>query len=64
MPQGTWALVGIGIRMAQEVGAHRRQTGSHTVEAELWRRAFWVLISYDRTVSCALGRPCAMQYDE
>jgi hypothetical protein len=50
--------------MAQEVGAHRRQTGSHTVEAELWRRAFWVLISYDRTVSCALGRPCAMQYDE
>ncbi|KAJ6550162.1 fungal-specific transcription factor domain-containing protein [Mycena capillaripes] len=63
--QANWTLVGIGIRMAQEVGAHRRQnTQRHTVETELWRRAFWVLVAYDRLVSCTLGRPCAMQYDD
>ncbi|KAF7348956.1 Zn(2)-C6 fungal-type domain-containing protein [Mycena venus] len=63
-PQGNWTLIGIGIRMAQEVGAHRRQHGPHTVTVELWRRAFWVLVAYDRLVSCTLGRPCAMQYDD
>ncbi|KAF8198781.1 fungal-specific transcription factor domain-containing protein [Mycena galopus ATCC 62051] len=62
--QGAWTLVGIGVRMAVEMGVHRRQTGAHTVEAELWRRAFWVLVSYDRILSLGLGRPCAMQYDD
>ncbi|KAF7358847.1 Zn(2)-C6 fungal-type domain-containing protein [Mycena sanguinolenta] len=60
--QGAWTLVGIGIRMAQEMGVHRRQLGKHTLEAELWRRAFWVLVAYDRAVSTGLGRPCATQY--
>ncbi|KAJ7864940.1 fungal-specific transcription factor domain-containing protein [Mycena leptocephala] len=64
-PQASWKLVGSGIRLAQEIGAHRRQTAvRHTVEAELWRRAFWVLVMYDRIVSCGFGRPCAMQYDD
>ncbi|KAJ7612022.1 fungal-specific transcription factor domain-containing protein [Mycena polygramma] len=64
-PQANWTLVGIGIRMAQEVGAHRRQPYVRlTAEAELWRRAFWMLLSYDRIISCTLGRPCAMQYDD
>ncbi|KAJ6449377.1 fungal-specific transcription factor domain-containing protein [Mycena sanguinolenta] len=62
--QAMWTLVGIGIRMAQEVGVHRRQLGTHTLEAELWRRAFWVLVSYDRAVSTGVGRPCAMQYSD
>ncbi|KAJ7255797.1 fungal-specific transcription factor domain-containing protein [Mycena haematopus] len=60
--QGTWKLVGFGIRMAQEIGAHRHQLPPHTVEAELLRRAFWLLVSYDRLISLAFGRPCAMQY--
>ena len=36
-------MVGIGIRLAQEVGAHRRKARDHvmTVEDELWKRAFW-----------------------
>lgn len=36
-------MVGIGIRLAQDVGAHRRKTrsGPFTVEDELWKRAFW-----------------------
>ncbi|KAJ7050642.1 fungal-specific transcription factor domain-containing protein [Mycena amicta] len=63
--ESTWAHIGIGIRIAQGVGAHRRQPdGPHTVEAELWRRAFWTLVYYDRTVSCALGRPAGLLYDD
>ncbi|KAJ6458029.1 fungal-specific transcription factor domain-containing protein [Mycena vitilis] len=61
----TWTLVGMGIRMAQDAGAHRRQpSGYHTVEAELWRRAFWILVAYDRIISSRLGRACAMQYHD
>lgn len=42
-PQACWTMVGIGIRLAQDVGAHRRKVYSHklTVEDELWKRAFW-----------------------
>jgi hypothetical protein len=57
-------LVGLGIRIAQEAGAHRRQVGLPTVELESWKRAFWVLVLYDRLISCSLGRPCAIQYEE
>ncbi|KAJ6459065.1 fungal-specific transcription factor domain-containing protein [Mycena sanguinolenta] len=61
--QGAWTLVGIGIRMAQEMGAHRRQPSQpHTLEAELWRRAFWLLVAYDRSLSAGMGRPCATHY--
>jgi len=42
-PQACWTMVGIGIRLAQDVGAHRRKVYNHqlTVEDELWKRAFW-----------------------
>lgn len=50
----------------QDVGAHRRDSSVEhpSVERELWKRAFWVLVSFDRTASAALGRACAIQYDE
>ncbi|KAF8625237.1 hypothetical protein AX17_006903 [Amanita inopinata Kibby_2008] len=65
-PQACWTMVGIGIRLAQDVGAHRRkiQTKAWTAEDELWKRAFWVLVSMDRMVCCALGRPCAIQDED
>ncbi|KAG1759731.1 fungal-specific transcription factor domain-containing protein [Suillus occidentalis] len=65
-PQACWTIVGIGIRLAQDVGAHRRKAYSHkpTVEEELWKRAFWVLVSLDRLVSSSLGRPCAIQDED
>ena len=52
--------------MAQDVGAHRKKVYSvaPTVEEELWRRAFWVLVAMDRNTSFALGRPCAIQDEE
>ncbi|KAJ7306330.1 fungal-specific transcription factor domain-containing protein [Mycena albidolilacea] len=63
-PAACWTLIGIGIRLAQDVGAHRQREGPPTVESELWKRGFWVLVSYDRQVSMSLGRSCATQYDD
>ncbi|KAG1887099.1 fungal-specific transcription factor domain-containing protein [Suillus subluteus] len=65
-PQACWTIVGIGIRLAQDVGAHRRKAYGRkpTVEEELWKRAFWVLICLDRLVSSSLGRPCAIQDED
>ncbi|KAI0248861.1 hypothetical protein BJV78DRAFT_1363240 [Lactifluus subvellereus] len=42
-PHEAWIMVGVGLRLAQDVGAHRRQLhhGPPTVEDELWKRAFW-----------------------
>ncbi|PCH38621.1 hypothetical protein WOLCODRAFT_161707 [Wolfiporia cocos MD-104 SS10] len=65
-PQASWALIGVGIRLAQDVGAHRKKVYNreHRVEEELWKRAFWTLIMMDRYLSTALGRPCAMQDED
>ncbi|KAH7926384.1 hypothetical protein BV22DRAFT_1063146 [Leucogyrophana mollusca] len=65
-PQACWTIVGIGIRLAQDVGAHRRQVYSSvlTVDDELWKRAFWVLVTLDRLMSSSLGRPCAIQDED
>ncbi|KAJ3502842.1 hypothetical protein NLJ89_g8706 [Agrocybe chaxingu] len=60
--QSIWAAVGIVIRLAQDVGFHRRKPTSSppTMEDELWKRAFWVLLYLDATTSALLGRPCAI----
>lgn len=66
-PQACWTMVGIGIRLAQDVGAHRSKTysqPSRTIEDELWKRAWWALVSMDRTSSSALGRPCVAQDED
>lgn len=61
-----WILVGLGIRLAQDVGAHRAypRGAKPSVEGELWARAFWVLVCLERQTATALGRPCATQYEE
>ncbi|KIM40781.1 hypothetical protein M413DRAFT_412939 [Hebeloma cylindrosporum] len=65
-PQSCWTLAGIGIRLAQDVGAHRRKLHTHkpTPDDELWKRAFWVLVCMDRVLSSSLGRPCAIQDED
>ncbi|KIY69850.1 hypothetical protein CYLTODRAFT_420291 [Cylindrobasidium torrendii FP15055 ss-10] len=64
-PQASWTLVGVGIRLAQDVGAHRRKkTNEMTVDSELWKRAFWVLVAMDRLISAQLGRPCAIMDED
>ncbi|KAF8992793.1 fungal-specific transcription factor domain-containing protein [Cyathus striatus] len=61
-----WVLVGFAIRMAQEAGIHHRRVPREklTVEDELWKRAFWVLIALDRVVSTGVGRPCSIFDDQ
>ncbi|KAF7328634.1 Zn(2)-C6 fungal-type domain-containing protein [Mycena sanguinolenta] len=63
-PSACWALIGIGLRLAQDVGAHRQREGQPTVESELWKRAFWALVSFDRQISMANGRTCTSQYED
>ncbi|KAJ4498061.1 fungal-specific transcription factor domain-containing protein [Lentinula lateritia] len=55
-------MVTVGIRKAQDVGAHRKAVYERfpTVDEELWKRAFWLLVILDRTGSASLGRPCSL----
>ncbi|KAK0457309.1 fungal-specific transcription factor domain-containing protein [Desarmillaria tabescens] len=64
--QLSWTIVGIGIRLAQDAGGHRRKANNapNTVEAEMWKRAFWSLIYMDRLISSLMGRPLALGDEE
>lgn len=66
IPQIAWTIAGIGLRVAQEAGAHRKRNhnGSTNAEAESWRRVFWCLLYIDRYISSALGRPCAINDED
>ncbi|KAJ7766656.1 fungal-specific transcription factor domain-containing protein [Mycena metata] len=61
VPPECWLLAGVGMRMAQQMGAHRRSRYSvaSKIEAELLRRVFWFLVSMDTILSSAFGRPAA-----
>lgn len=64
-PEAVWTLIGHGIRLAQDVGAHRKKFKDHkTVEGEIWKRAFWALVMMDVYASTALGRPRATNANE
>ncbi|KAK0203120.1 fungal-specific transcription factor domain-containing protein [Desarmillaria ectypa] len=61
-PQPCFVLIGLGIRIAQDLGAHRKRHTTlkeWTVEDELWKRVFWVLVITDMFVSAFDGRPRA-----
>lgn len=66
VPQLSWTIVGIGIRLAQDAGAHRQKANNapNTVEAEMWKRAFWSLIYMDRLISSLMGRSLALGDEE
>ncbi|KAK7439588.1 Gypsy retrotransposon integrase-like protein 1, variant 2 [Stygiomarasmius scandens] len=57
-------LISIGLRFAQQMGAHRRKSGKPTVESELLKRSFWVLYVLDVLISSYLGRPRAISNDD
>lgn len=61
-----WHFVGVGIRKIQDVGAHRKKmySGKPTVEQELWKKAFWLLLLFDRMGSARLGRMCCTYQEE
>ena len=65
-PQACWNIVGIGLRLIQDVGAHRRKVYQRklTVSDELWKRAIWCLVYQDRINSVSLGRSPALNDEE
>ncbi|TFK49991.1 hypothetical protein OE88DRAFT_303307 [Heliocybe sulcata] len=65
-PHTAWVVVGHAIRLAQDAGVHRRKFygTQRTLESELWRRSFWCLISHERHISAALGRPYSIEDEE
>ncbi|KAF8339841.1 fungal-specific transcription factor domain-containing protein [Cantharellus anzutake] len=65
-PHSAWTILGIGIRCAQDVGAHRKKAYGNQISLmdEQWKRVFWCLIVLDRNVSSALGRPLACQDED
>ncbi|KZT11021.1 uncharacterized protein LAESUDRAFT_644067 [Laetiporus sulphureus 93-53] len=62
----SWTLISIGIRKAQDVGAHRKKVYGRkpTVEEELWKRAVWHLIAMDRLGSMLVGRSCCCREED
>lgn len=65
-PTEIWNLAGIGLRFAQERGVHRQKTSDHawTLEDELWKRAFWMIVVHDRMSSIALGTPLGIREED
>ncbi|KAK7013644.1 hypothetical protein R3P38DRAFT_3362643 [Favolaschia claudopus] len=65
-PQTCWTLIGIGLRLAEDLGAHLRRVSTDTpsAESELYKRAFSVLVYWERVISAEMGRTCALQYDD
>ena len=61
-----WLLISIGLRKAQDVGAHRKKMYRTTpnAEGELWRRTFWLMLWLDTLGSTALGRPTCICQEE
>ncbi|CAE6470886.1 unnamed protein product [Rhizoctonia solani] len=55
-----WATVGIGIRLMQDVGMHRRKP-IQSLEDELLKRCFWTMIMLDRLQCLTMHRHPAIQ---
>ncbi|KIK69078.1 hypothetical protein GYMLUDRAFT_35129 [Collybiopsis luxurians FD-317 M1] len=63
--QSTWTQIGFGLRLAQDVGAHRgRNLPQPTVMDELWKRAFFVLLILERMIGSFAGRPPSVHEEE
>ncbi|KAE9392720.1 hypothetical protein BT96DRAFT_924543 [Gymnopus androsaceus JB14] len=65
-PDMCWILISVGVRLIQDVGAHRKHRGHlrPSVETESWKRAFWVMYVMDIFASSFLGRPRSMVQDD
>ncbi|KAK7013955.1 Zn(2)-C6 fungal-type domain-containing protein [Favolaschia claudopus] len=65
-PQTWWTLVGVGLRVAQDLGVHRRKAAVETpsAERELQKRALWILVYLDRMASCVLGRTSSVHLSD
>ncbi|KIK59279.1 hypothetical protein GYMLUDRAFT_44647 [Collybiopsis luxurians FD-317 M1] len=65
-PEICWILICVGVRLVQDVGAHRKNQGNAkpTAETEMWKRAFWYMFTIDIFASTFLGRPMCLSHDD
>ncbi|TFK75372.1 hypothetical protein BDN72DRAFT_810971 [Pluteus cervinus] len=65
-PAAGWVFVSIGLRKAQDAGAHRKNVYRDipTIDEELWKRAIWCLIMSDRIGGVSLGRGCGINEED
>ncbi|KAF9187858.1 hypothetical protein BGZ50_001714 [Haplosporangium sp. Z 11] len=57
-----WVMLGMAIRMAQDLGMHRNSTRWHLppLDTEIRKRLWWTCYVMDRWVSACTGRPLAI----
>ncbi|KAJ7578561.1 fungal-specific transcription factor domain-containing protein [Mycena floridula] len=62
----SWAVLGIALRLAQDVGLHRKMAVEPEAIAdnESWKRIFWCLVSMDQLASSLFGRPPGLNSDD
>ncbi|KAJ7722563.1 fungal-specific transcription factor domain-containing protein [Mycena maculata] len=65
-PEECWIYAGLGIRFAQGAGAHLRggQSDMKPLDAELYKRIFWILVTTDTIMSSFKGRPSSTRIDD
>ncbi|KIY65392.1 hypothetical protein CYLTODRAFT_356919 [Cylindrobasidium torrendii FP15055 ss-10] len=57
-PMASWTIIGLGLRYAVELGFHRHQSNEpRTIESEVSKRLFWLLLFYERATCLYNGRP-------
>ncbi|KAJ7183862.1 fungal-specific transcription factor domain-containing protein, partial [Mycena filopes] len=61
--RAAWTLVGVGLRLGQDLGAHRFKFSLATLtpEQELERRTYWALVLLDAQYCVVLGRSIGIQ---
>ncbi|KAJ7081016.1 fungal-specific transcription factor domain-containing protein, partial [Mycena epipterygia] len=57
-PRFAWSIVGFGLRLAEDMAAHREKVNGPTTTRgdELEKRAFWILSLIDAQLNATLGR--------
>ncbi|KAJ7583344.1 fungal-specific transcription factor domain-containing protein [Mycena floridula] len=62
----TWAVLGIALRLAQDLGLHKKMAGEPEAIAdnESWKRIFWCLAAMDPPTSSSFGRPPGLNSDD
>ncbi|TRM69897.1 fungal-specific transcription factor domain-containing protein [Schizophyllum amplum] len=62
----SWLYTSVGVVKAQDVGAHRKSIYSNikATDRELWKRAWWCLVLFDRLDSASFGKPCSTREED
>ncbi|KAJ7583376.1 fungal-specific transcription factor domain-containing protein [Mycena floridula] len=62
----SWAVLGITLRLAQDLGLYKKMAGESeaTADNESWKRIFWCLVALDPPTSSSFGRPPGLNSDD